>query len=131
MDVANILKYMFPNAVPQIDYKVQDDGDGDYIKEWNVEGEQQPSIQDLTDNEQAAISARDSILNDIAVRTQNRLSDGTDFASNQNLSQFRDATPQQLEDFVNANVTDLASAKNVLKKIARVLQILVRRSDLE
>jgi hypothetical protein len=52
--------------------------------------------------------------------------DKTDYQS----SPFKGLTPTQAEAWIDANVTDLASAKVALKKVARAILYLVRRSDL-
>lgn len=38
-----------------------------------------------------------------------------------------DATPQQVENYIQNNVTDLDSAKSVLTKLAKIVVILVQR----
>ena len=43
---------------------------------------------------------------------------------------FKSITPDQAEAYIDANVTDLASAKVVMKRMVRVLIYLVRRTDL-
>ena len=52
--------------------------------------------------------------------------DKEDFKS----SVFAGVTPARAETWIDNNVTDLASAKNALKKIVKVLLYLVRRSSL-
>lgn len=52
--------------------------------------------------------------------------DKSEFAT----SVFKNLTPQQADDYIVANVTDLASAKLVMRRMIRVLLYLVRRSDL-
>lgn len=41
--------------------------------------------------------------------------------------QLLKATPTQIENYIENNVTDLASAKEVMKKMAVVLALLARR----
>lgn len=36
-------------------------------------------------------------------------------------------TPQQIDAYIDANVTDLASAKEVMSRLAQVISILARR----
>jgi|Deesub1362A_J573_1020465.scaffolds.fasta_scaffold00740_9 hypothetical protein len=36
MNIAQCLMYLFPDAVPDRDYIVQDDGQGQYIAEWDL-----------------------------------------------------------------------------------------------
>jgi|GEM_PF-4115135 len=43
---------------------------------------------------------------------------------------FKNMTPAEADAWIQANVTDLASAKIALRRMARVLMYLVRRSDL-
>jgi hypothetical protein len=38
-NIAKALQHLFPGTKPGIDYMLQDDGDGPYIKEWNMPGE--------------------------------------------------------------------------------------------
>lgn len=45
-------------------------------------------------------------------------------------STFKGMTPQQIDDWIVANVNTLADAKVALRKIVRILVYLVRRSDL-
>ena len=45
-------------------------------------------------------------------------------------STFRNMTPAEADQWIQTNVTDLASAKVALRKMSRVLMYLVRRSDL-
>jgi pantothenate synthetase len=40
---------------------------------------------------------------------------------------FINSTPTQVVDYIDANVTDLASAKNVLKKMSLMLLLLARK----
>jgi len=40
---------------------------------------------------------------------------------------FLSKTPQEVDDWIATNVNDLASAKNVLRKLARVVVILAKR----
>ena len=47
------------------------------------------------------------------------------------LTALRGMTPDQAETWVQANVTDLTSAKDAMKLIARMLVILARAGDLE
>lgn len=37
--IARVLQHMFPGSIPGEDYLLQDDGDGPYIKKWNLPGE--------------------------------------------------------------------------------------------
>ena len=48
MKLAITLKYMFPDAVPMVDFIVQDDGQGAYIKEWNLT-DAQPTQTEIED----------------------------------------------------------------------------------
>jgi hypothetical protein len=41
---------------------------------------------------------------------------------------FINMTPQQVLDYMDANITDLASAKTVLKKMALMLLLLARKN---
>lgn len=41
--------------------------------------------------------------------------------------QLLKATPTQIENYIENNITDLASAKEVMKKMAVVLALLARR----
>jgi len=45
-------------------------------------------------------------------------------------STFKNMTPAEADQWIQNNVTDLASAKVALRKMSRVLMYLVRRSDL-
>lgn len=45
-------------------------------------------------------------------------------------SDFHNLTPAQADTYIQNNVTNLASATTVLRKMARVLIYLIRRSDL-
>ena len=46
MNISEIIKLKYPNARSLIDFKVQDDGQGPYIKEWNI-SDKKPSDEDL------------------------------------------------------------------------------------
>ncbi|MBA4709595.1 XkdW family protein [Aquitalea aquatica] len=48
------LKYLFPAAVPGVDYVLQNDGEGDYIKAWNLTATQ-PSAAAISTAETAAL----------------------------------------------------------------------------
>jgi hypothetical protein len=39
LHIAKALQSLFPGSVPGTDYMLQDDGDGPYIKEWNLPDE--------------------------------------------------------------------------------------------
>ena len=43
--------------------------------------------------------------------------------------QLRDASPAQIDNYIENNVTDLASAKEVLKKLARVCIYLLSKDE--
>jgi hypothetical protein len=49
------IKYLFPDAVPRVDFSLRDDGDGAYIESWNIDAPQ-PTPGAL--REAAAIAAR-------------------------------------------------------------------------
>ena len=36
MNIAQVLEYLFPDANPLLDYIVQDDGEGQFIAQWNL-----------------------------------------------------------------------------------------------
>ena len=36
MDIASVINHLFPSAVVNVDFRVQDDGDGPFIVEWNL-----------------------------------------------------------------------------------------------
>lgn len=36
MNIAQTIMYLYPNAIPMQDFSVYDDGNGQYIKEWNL-----------------------------------------------------------------------------------------------
>lgn len=54
MNIANALRYLFPNANPLRDYEIRDEGAGPYIAAWRL-AEAQPSEAEL----QAASDAYD------------------------------------------------------------------------
>ncbi len=63
MSIAEILSLKFPNAKFTSDIILQDDGNGPYIKEWNLAGIKKPSLKDLSDwardeNIQAALEQK-------------------------------------------------------------------------
>lgn len=43
MNIAQKLQSLYPNALPLRDFRVRDDGNGEYIEWWNTELGQQPS----------------------------------------------------------------------------------------
>lgn len=43
------------------------------------------------------------------------------------LSRFRDASPQQIQNYIDNNVTDLASAKAVLAELAVIVSYLAKQ----
>jgi hypothetical protein len=51
------LKYLFPKSVPGVDYVLQDDGEGAYIKSWNMSAEQ-PTTEQLSTAAPAAAQAQ-------------------------------------------------------------------------
>ena len=53
MNIAEILQYLFPNASPANDYRVEDDGTGQRIVKWDLEFEQ-PSDSKLKALEEEA-----------------------------------------------------------------------------
>lgn len=55
MNLAHALRYLFPNASPQRDYEIRDDGSGPYIAIWNLQAAQ-PTVAEL----QAASDAYDT-----------------------------------------------------------------------
>ncbi len=55
MTIANALRYLFPNANPLIDYRIEDSGNGSTITAWNLP-DPQPSAAQL----QAASDAYDA-----------------------------------------------------------------------
>ncbi|WP_217589741.1 XkdW family protein [Burkholderia sp. GbtcB21] len=59
MNVAQILRYMYPDANPNADYQVGDDGSGPRIVAWNYAKAPQPSDADLSANAVAAQMAED------------------------------------------------------------------------
>lgn len=75
-------------------------------------------------------SERTNLLADLGALSNAPLddeSDRSDFAT----SPFKGVTPDDADTWIQNNVTDLASAKVALRKMARVLIYLLRRSDLE
>lgn len=48
MNIAEILILKFPDADFFSDIILQDDGEGPYIKEWNIEGVTKPTKSDIT-----------------------------------------------------------------------------------
>lgn len=46
MNISLSIMKLFPSASPLMDFKVQDDGEGPYIKEWNLI-DPQPTEQEL------------------------------------------------------------------------------------
>ena len=46
MNIAQVLQYLYPDADAMKDYIVQDDGEGAYIKKWNL-AEPQPTQAEL------------------------------------------------------------------------------------
>lgn len=72
---------------------------------------------------------RANLLTDLAALSNDPLdneADKIDFAT----SPFKNLTPEQADTWIQNNVTDLASAKVALRRMARVLIYLLRRSDL-
>lgn len=77
----------------------------------------------------ALVAAHDpALLSAAQVREQKRKQAVTDYAS---LSQLAGKTDAQIAAFVDANVTDLASAKAAIKFLARAVGALARRGDIE
>lgn len=54
MQLYKALKYLFPAAIPRIDYEIRDDGEGAYIADWNL-----PAPQPTPAELQAASDAYD------------------------------------------------------------------------
>lgn len=48
MDLSRVLFYLYPNANPNEDYAIQDDGEGIYIVQWNLDSPL-PTQQELED----------------------------------------------------------------------------------
>lgn len=48
------IKYLFPNAVDRVDFKLRDDGEGPYIEHWNPLLGAEPTAQQLAE---AAVEA--------------------------------------------------------------------------
>ncbi len=46
MSITNALKYLFPNANPQRDYEIRDDGSGQFIAAWHL-AQAQPTPAEL------------------------------------------------------------------------------------
>lgn len=57
MNIAQIISYMYPDAVPIIDYQVGDDGTGPRITVWNYVKAPQPDAATLGANAAAAANA--------------------------------------------------------------------------
>lgn len=53
-NIAIVLEYLYPNAKPNVDYFLQDDGNGAYIKQWNLLDEK-PSDDFLLSKEEEAV----------------------------------------------------------------------------
>lgn len=50
MDLNATIKHMYPDLDSEKDYSLRDDGDGQYILEWNAKGIDQPSTASLIDH---------------------------------------------------------------------------------
>jgi len=48
MSLHDSVLYLYPDAVVDVDYKLQDDGDGPYIKEWNFGDVDKPTDDQLS-----------------------------------------------------------------------------------
>lgn len=72
MNLANILKGQYPDATPGVDYKLQDDGEGPYISEWNL-GDTKPEKADLVAVEALAQAVIDQQATDEESRKQSFL----------------------------------------------------------
>lgn len=80
---------------------------------------QTPLTQNELDSLKTALLAIPNEVNDF-------IKDDLDFAT----SPFRKITADQADQWIQNNVTDLASAKVAMRKMARVLAYLIRRSNL-
>jgi hypothetical protein len=47
MNIALAIRHMYPDVDSLRDFKVQDDGKGQYIAEWGIEGANQPTQEEL------------------------------------------------------------------------------------
>jgi hypothetical protein len=57
MELQTVLAYLYPDARPEVDYRLQDDGDGPYIAAWGLP-EPEPGEAELSAAEPTAIRAR-------------------------------------------------------------------------
>lgn len=71
----------------------------------------------------AAVAASLSALDNSALQAE---ADKLEFST----SVFKNLTPQQADDWIAANVTNISTAIVALRRIVRVLMYLIRRSDL-
>ena len=55
MNIAITLQHLFPNSTPRVDWSVVDDGDGQFIAEWNL-----PDAQPIPEQLNAAWPAANS-----------------------------------------------------------------------
>lgn len=62
MNLANALRYLFPNASPLRDYEIRDEGAGAYIAVWNLQAAQptEAELQAASDAYDAAKAQADS-----------------------------------------------------------------------
>lgn len=57
MDIAQIIAFMYPDAIPMVDYQIGDDGSGPRIVSWTYAKAPQPDAATLAANAQAAAGA--------------------------------------------------------------------------
>ncbi len=63
------LMQLFPSATPGVDYVLQNDGEDDYIKAWNLTATQ-PTAAALATAETAAIAAKEQAANNETIKAQ-------------------------------------------------------------
>lgn len=73
---------------------------------------------------QVAVSPEETTRRELAAREE---ADKADILADSFVGTFIAMSPAQIEGYIDANVTDLASARNVMKKMAKMVLLLARR----
>ena len=123
-DVARILNHAWPECFREMyrDWDQVEDLQGflDSQVVWEV-GQEHTAAE--------VLAAEAAFLADVATADQLILDDATDDAATRAdtaIQALVDARPAQIENWIENNVTDLASAKVVLTRIVKVLRLIAR-----
>jgi hypothetical protein len=110
----HIIEHLRPGARSNIDYRLQDDGNGWYIATWS-HNSVQPTAQEIAGVDLIALGRQ---IEATSIRNESFASDSE---RQELLARLHTATPVQIKNYVENNVTSLATAKTLLAKVLLVL----------